>query len=358
MSEYTTKLYSAPPPLTYYPTDYVTAYAVRNLGAVVRNDQLDVEAVTGGASDAVGASDEVTNRGAVSAVRRRLRGLSNDHILTVSAKKPSIQVWADGGLVKISKGSVVMPDHKAGKRGDISTMSRASRRRLMYFLGTIKRDTTPDFVTLTYPGSYEYDARTSKKHLEAMRRRLERAGMAAIWRLEYKVRRSGASEGESVPHYHLILWRNTAEYCCIRCLRRWVARAWHEIAGGGDVDHAKAGTSVEVMRSWRGVMWYASKYICKVDVSSLPKGVGRMWGIINESILPVSAMTETEITLHQARGGIRFLEGLVGYEMRDGCPSMSALVDKPGEWAHRVRGLADIAIDNPGAVDVVVAASE
>ena len=87
------------------------------------------------------------------------------------------------------------------------------------------------------------------------------------------------------PHFHLLLWglRRSAH------LLRWVSLTWYEVVGSGDGRHLQAGTRVEALRSWKGVMSYAAKYSAKM-VEELPEGwehVGRWWGIWNRAAAPV-----------------------------------------------------------------------
>ena len=45
----------------------------------------------------------------------------------------------------------------------------------------------------------------------------------------------------------------------------WVPSAWYKSVRSGDIKHLRAGTRVERVRSWRGVMAYASKYMGKIE---------------------------------------------------------------------------------------------
>jgi len=84
------------------------------------------------------------------------------------------------------------------------------------------------------------------------------------------------------------------------------------------------------------VMWYAAKYVAKEDLSCLPSGVGRLWGVINESLIPWAPECVIDITDAQCYTAIKEFERVVGYEMRDSCSSMTVLVDSSEVWRDKV----------------------
>jgi len=91
-------------------------------------------------------------------------------------------------------------------------------------------------------------------------------------------------------------------------LQTWVSRAWYEAVGSGDDKHLRAGTSVEQVRSWRGVASYTSKYIAKqqgqfVNVATGEQlRIGRWWGVWNADRWPISTTTSGRVDfLHAVR---------------------------------------------------------
>lgn len=165
------------------------------------------------------------------------------------------------------------------ERGAVGAFNRRSRGRLLQWLGSIDRralQLLPLFVTLTYPATWPDDPATWKRHLEAFAKRVRRRypGAAIVWRLEPQ--RRGA------PHFHLLVFG-------VRYLdpRGEVAAWWNAILDGG-ADHLAAGTRVERVQSWRGVMHYASKYLAKHGDGEGFEGVGRHWGVIGREALPVN----------------------------------------------------------------------
>lgn len=173
---------------------------------------------------------------------------------------------------------------KGGKRGKAS-FSRASRRRLLYLLASLNRAALPWlplFLTLTYPAVWSENPNDWKSHAEALYKRLVRqfpaCKVSIIWRLEPQER--------GAPHFHLFVFGvRFIDY-------KWLARAWYEIVASGDVQHLSAGTRVERVKSWRGVMSYASKYVAKVPEAGIEFGdVGRWWGVKGKAYLPLELVT-------------------------------------------------------------------
>src|SRR5687768_12551385 len=78
-----------------------------------------------------------------------------------------------------------------GNRDRVRGFSRASRRNLLRRLASINRSAFKAFkgriifVTLTYPDEYPEDPELCKRHLKALRKRLQRefGTIAAFWRL-------------------------------------------------------------------------------------------------------------------------------------------------------------------------------
>lgn len=183
-------------------------------------------------------------------------------------------------------------------RGKCRGFSGNARRRCLQRLASIdakKLGYCPKMITLTYPAEWPDDPTRWKRDLFAFCKRLERrysriilkpskdgrsmiptrvSNVAIIWKLEFQER--------GAPHFHLLVF--TSEFIPTK----WLAQVWYDIVGSGDMRHLLAGTKVEAIRSWRGVMWYASKYIAKKDARCdvrLP--TGRCWGIRSEELLPI-----------------------------------------------------------------------
>jgi hypothetical protein len=209
------------------------------------------------------------------------RTLSNAHI------RPFVEFYEGSSILRTSKAEKMVAVG-GGKRGAVKGFSRNSRLRLMYLIGSIRRDAElPDFVTLTYPDrfpSVETAKRDLKVFLQRFKRKYPDAG--AIWKLEPQQR--------GAPHYHLLVWG-----CKTSDLQKWTVENWYEIAGQGDINHylfhagALHGSKpcVNKVRSFRGVWSYASKYLGKVfDVAEWgDKWTGRFWGILGRIFIPIGA---------------------------------------------------------------------
>lgn len=82
-------------------------------------------------------------------------------------------------------------------------------------------------------------------------------------------------------------------------LRAWLSWNWYEVVGSNDARHLRAGTNVEEIRSREGVMYYASKYVCKLDTESA-EGSGRFWGIHNRTEIPWAEVDRVAVDEKQA----------------------------------------------------------
>lgn len=174
------------------------------------------------------------------------------------------------------------------------------------------------FLTLTYPAEFP-DCNTARRHRRAFEKRLRRRYgdcVALVWRLELQKR--------GAPHFHILVWG--VPFLPIADIRAM----WAAVIGYEGPERLQI--QIERMRSWRGVMAYASKYIAKVTRSApgaggAPVGArggtgeepaagaggqldsisylaaggdtsGRVWGIVNGDRLPWG-----RLEFFQATGG-------------------------------------------------------
>jgi len=82
-------------------------------------------------------------------------------------------------------------------------------------------------------------------------------------------------------------------------LLHWVSLTWAEVVGSGEPRHVLAGTRVEGIRSREGVMFYASKYVCKLDTEAA-ESAGRFWGIHNGPCIPWAEAVTVPLNREQA----------------------------------------------------------
>ena len=211
----------------------------------------------------------------------------------VSAK-PERPVW--GGQVG------------GGLRGIVTGYSSASRRRQMRLIAALERDKRPVFVTMTYPDIFTDDVARWKRDIDVFGKRLARHAPEAgfIWRIEFKERRSGASMGRVAPHFHLLVYN--ASYSD---LRAFVPSAWYEVVGSKSEDHLRAGTRVERIHSYGGIMRYVGKYITKVE--NFPIGwAGRVWGVIGRERLPFAPRVIISLSEQEGKTLVRLGRKMLG----------------------------------------------
>jgi len=178
------------------------------------------------------------------------------------------------------------PGGARGKRG-AAMFSKDSRRRLLQLIGSIDKtnSTPPLFVGLTYPGVWSDNPASWHQDMENLNDRLCRkypwANISIIWRMEPQQR--------GAPHFHLFIFG-------LQFLPwQWVAATWAELTNGNPASCCR----VERVRSWRGAMSYASKYLAKRADDDAGDGfttstgtpmaeVGRHWGVMGRRHLPVT----------------------------------------------------------------------
>jgi hypothetical protein len=185
-----------------------------------------------------------------------------------------------------------------GIRDRVRGFSRESRTNLLRRLASINRGAFKAFkgrmifVTLTYPGEYPQDPVVCKRHLKALRKRLQREykSFAAFWRMGIQMRGSW--------HFHLVLFVG-ASVGSLGELRHFISFSWHEVTGKISEGHLRAGTRVEAVKKWKQVTSCVERYMAKPE--EFPDGLetGRIWGVWNEELLPVHWQT-TQVSLRDA----------------------------------------------------------
>ena len=238
-----------------------------------------------------------------------------------------------------------LPQRGGGVRGRVRGFSRSSRKRLLDLLAGLDPVQLAGFryvglfVTLTYAGDEGElpGPEKVKRDLDVFLKRVGRRfpGVSGVWRFEWES--DGAREYH--PHLHLILlgvgfWH-------------WgeVRRVWNEVSGN---PAGSPSTDVTGLRSWRGVIYYAAKYVAKgqgvsdegaegaslVYHSYFP---GRVWGVFNRDGLP-----EGKQELIVMKGGIggwfydfRRLARRRWSGVNDGrYQGFTLYVDDPSEWVR------------------------
>jgi len=208
-------------------------------------------------------------------------------------RKGVLKVYQGGSLLECKRPHswTNMEQRRGGIRGKVKGFSEASRRRIMRLIAKLEQTRKPLWFDLTYPDQfYEHrmdGKRLKESHLKKFFQRLQYAypEVSVIWKLEYKDRQSGRHIGALFPHFHMLVWNLHDEN--LYDLRQLVARMWWEVCGKLSEEHLRAGTSITRIKSYRGVFWYASKYMSK-EVEAEVSEVGRWWGVKGREHLPAA----------------------------------------------------------------------
>jgi len=257
---------------------------------------------------------------------------------------PHLHLEAQGNVFAFAT-AIKVPDRVQipHDRDVITEFSAGSRRRLLRLIARLEKTRTT-FITLTYPAEYP-TPHLAKKHLRALLERIRRRcpEVSGITRFDFQER--------GAPHFHLLLFN--LPFISFETLRSW----WQEIIGV--IDSVTIFVRIELVRSWRGVMSYAAKYLAKKTTESeadvicpscgtkmtraqapdewvcprcglwlnvetgevltpsdrretsgstffndvtylhakteLPPGVGRFWGVFNRKFLPLAELVRADI---------------------------------------------------------------
>lgn len=203
------------------------------------------------------------------------------------------------------------PSDDKEKRGKITSFGRKSQSRLRQAMAKI-----PDsewmsafLITLTYPESFPDQSEVYKRDLDVMKKRIAREWpCAAFWVLEFQKREA--------PHYHFVAFGLDPKR--IQAFRDWLARAWFDVVGSGDLKHLKAGTSVELPRTPAKARNYIAKYASKGDQSLSNVHTGRYWGILNRTGIPWAEEIRIDLAPRFASIANRIARKLVRRRVREG----------------------------------------
>lgn len=253
-------------------------------------------------------------------------GLSTAHIRRKVTGTSTF--WVGGSLLTVSKPKISNSQLGGGPRGKVCIFSKNSRRRLMRSLAKTMKKDFPIFITLTYPEEFPGSPEEWKRHLKNFLSRMSYKfpGCSGFWKLEPQKR--------GAPHYHLLIWG--ADFLKLFC---WVPEAWYKVVKSGDEKHLRAGTSVQRVRTWRGVMSYASKYLGK-NIDKMPgwEHVGRYWGIFSRKQVPWAKTEFAELNYKQATKMLRLLRRYAHLKGRD-YKSLTIFCNDPAYWLENIQAL-------------------
>jgi len=246
-----------------------------------------------------------------------------------------LTVYDDARLVTLDLPTFGASEPPAvGTRGKVNGLSDESRRRLMILLHTLKRDAAnPAFVTLTFPNSRIPTPRQSKPLLAKLFKRWRRRcpQLCAVWRLEAHPARSAAL-GMAVSHFHLLVWGSWID-------REQLSRDWAEVVDAPEFEkHLAVGTKVETIRSFRGVCFYAGKYISKVSPVDLGSDAGRVWGIFNREAMDIAACRTFKLTTEQTIAAVREVRRILAErKIETEWMPRAIFVDSPADFLARLQ---------------------
>ena len=200
----------------------------------------------------------------------------------------TVKIEIQGRLVKTKLRYLRQGRAGGGRRGAIREFSRASRRRLLQLLARLEFRGAI-FITLTFPGPALPSPAQAKAALFAFLKRLGRRypGLSCVWRFEWE----SSGERDYHPHFHLLVFG--ADFIP----KEEVTRLWGEILGV----EALWATRVERVRSFRGVMSYAAKYLGKAGLvydaylSAQYGSLGRVWGVWGRERLPFAVLVVVKV---------------------------------------------------------------
>jgi len=225
---------------------------------------------------------------------------------TVHLDARRLEVQFQGHLVKCSlRGGVPRP--APAKRGTIHEFSAQSRGRLLEKFARLKKPARTSMVTLTYGAMFPSPDRAKENlraFLERLRRREDCKKTSGFWRIENQKR--------GAPHFHFVAFN--LPYIP----KKEISKMWREIVKGHGKPTVRAVrkyrkfsnqtaamrypfTRIEAIRSWNGIMHYASKYIAKkqedyragingFNYLSYLHGLGRVWGVFQKQNLPFAPL--------------------------------------------------------------------
>lgn len=214
-------------------------------------------------------------------------------------KPVQVSVHADMLKIRIPKIARAAMDRQikgatGGIRGNVTGFSRASRKRMIETMASIRNPGGMLFLTMTFDDSVLLDLNDNLEAMfEAFRRRFERAypSWSAMWRKEWQDRKSGDFIGTFVPHYHFIImtgvhYEKSELEAVSESFSAWGKQIWHEITSSSDENHLIYGFDVSPIKSRKHAYYYVSKYVAKSE--NVGQFSGRAWGRIGKFDCSVS----------------------------------------------------------------------
>lgn len=183
----------------------------------------------------------------------------NDIVIAFKSIPVKNQIFDSDGTSRNS--SPIVSNNEASFRGEITSFSRDSSRRLKLLLRNLNTDLC-NMITLTYPADFFSDGRLCKRHLNVFLQWLrDQYNAKYVWVQEFQER--------GALHFHIVVdvWIHKLK----------IREEWAHIVSGNSNSYVH--TRIESLRST--VVSYFSSYIRKSSQKTVPEsfiGVGRFWG--------------------------------------------------------------------------------
>jgi hypothetical protein len=254
-------------------------------------------------------------------------GLSN--VTYPTAVNYELKAYESASLIESRP--VGLPKRKqrgGGRRGKITTFSRASRKRMMKKLATFRREEVARalFVTLTYPAEYP-DGKRAKRDLDRFLKRLWRKYPSAAWIWREELQKRGA------PHFHLLVLG--VDFIP----HGWVALAWWDVCGRISIEHLKAGTEVRRVKSYKQCVWYVSKYLAKGE--EVEAELGRRWGLGGCWRRFVGALRVFKLVRSEVANLARLLDGILQRKAKGRRYKRRKFIARKAFWLYDVSPILD-----------------
>jgi len=198
-----------------------------------------------------------------------------------------LAVW-QGELIEITYTKNPLKPRAPSKRGEIGGFTRHARLRMIRTLCRINWEQARKllFVTLTYPDSHidrsAYERSMDRSWFQRSMENYLEQKVGALWRIEWKARKTGSRKGDIACHVHLVLFGvDFLPYAVVNSL-------WSNALGVSTYLR----TEVKRIKGARDAAKYVSKYAAKLpDDRSLVNcsylnTKGRHWGILRKEQIP------------------------------------------------------------------------
>jgi len=197
-------------------------------------------------------------------------------------------VSIQGEVVRLKSTLIDYSPQRGGKRGQVFDFSRSSRKRMLEMVSTIywKKISHGLFITLTCPEDcWPNDSKVRNRWRYLFFRSMEiylGKKIGALWRVEWKKRKTGRNKGKVLPHFHLIV--PNVKYVP----KEVIGKFWKQATGSNE----QVIRDVQRLTDRRKHEVYIAKYAAKgaevhrLDYVAYLNMAGRHWGVHRPTLIP------------------------------------------------------------------------